>query len=96
MLMIAGHLTVDAARRDEFVAAHADLVQRARACPGCLDLSISGDPFDHARVNLMELWESEETLQAWRKISNPPKTGIGFTDGNVKKHYISRSTAPFE
>lgn len=96
MLMIAGHLTIGAARRDEFVAAHADLVQRARAYRGCLDLSISSDPFDPARVNLMELWESAETLEAWRKISDPPKTGIGFTDSNVKKHHISRSTTPFE
>jgi quinol monooxygenase YgiN len=93
--MIAGHLTLSPERRDEFVAAHADLVQRARAYPGCLDLSISGDPFDPARVNLMEFWESEEILEAWRKISNPPETGISIMDGAVQKHFISRSTTPF-
>lgn len=95
MLMIAGHVTVDVARRGEFVEAHADLVRRARAYPGCLDLSIAGDAVDPARINLMELWESEEILAAWRKACNPPKTDIVIVDEHVRKHHISHSGPPF-
>ena len=95
-LVIAGHLKVDAGRRDEFVAAHSDLVGRARAYPGCIDLSIGADPFDDARVNLLEVWESENILKEWRKVSNPPNTGIDIHDGAVRKHLVSRSGSPFE
>ncbi|WP_274426656.1 putative quinol monooxygenase [Chelativorans sp. YIM 93263] len=95
MIMIAGHLKVPAAQRSAFVNAHADLVDRARAYSGCLDLSISEDPFDPSRVNLMELWESETVLQEWRKVANPPKMDVQIEDGNVQKHHISRSGPPF-
>ena len=95
MLMIAGHYHVPAARRKAFVTAFADLIQRARAYPGCLDLSISEDPVDPRRVNMMELWESEAELEAWRKIAKPPKTGVKLGAGNVQKHHISRSGPPF-
>ena len=95
MLIIAGHYNVPAAQRKAFVEAFTDLIKRARACRGCLDLSISEDPVDPRRVNMMELWESEVELKAWRKISNPPKTGVRLKAGNVQKHHISRSGPPF-
>lgn len=46
MLIIAGYLEIGANRRDEFVAAHHDLLERGRAAPGCLDLAISADPLN--------------------------------------------------
>jgi quinol monooxygenase YgiN len=95
MLIIAGYFKVPSPQRRAFVDAHANLVTRARAYPGCLDLSISEDPLDPSRINMIELWESEGELEAWRKISNPPKTGIQIEDGNVQKHHISRSGPPF-
>jgi quinol monooxygenase YgiN len=94
-LIIAGYLMVPAKQRQAFVDAHADLIKRARAQPGCLDLSISPDPLDTTRVNMVELWQSEEFLEAWRKISNPPKTGIPIEGGAIQKHHISRSGPPF-
>lgn len=95
MLIIAGYFKVSSEQRRAFVEAHAELVRRARAYPGCHDLSISEDPFDPSRVNVVELWESGADLEAWRKVSNPPKTGIQFQGGNVQKHCISRSGPPF-
>lgn len=95
LVIIAGHLTLAPERRAEYLAAHEDLVRRARAYLGCLDLSLSPDPFDPARVNLVELWEGEAELEAWRKVARAPRTGIAIADGDVRKHYISRSTTPF-
>ncbi|WP_425248643.1 putative quinol monooxygenase [Chelativorans salis] len=60
-------------KSDGVVAANVDLIRRACAYPGCLDLSISEDPVDTSRVKLMDLWESEAVLEAWRKISNLPQ-----------------------
>jgi quinol monooxygenase YgiN len=64
MLIIAGHLEVDADRRDDYVAAHRDLLRRGRQAPGCLDLAISADPLSATRVNNFERWETREHLDA--------------------------------
>lgn len=95
MLMISGHLTIAADRRDEFVEAHQDLVRRARAYPGCLDLAITADPLDPSRVYNYEAWRSEADLLAWRKVSNPPRTGITIESALVQKHQVSSSGPPF-
>lgn len=95
MLIIAGHYNVPAERRKAFVEAHADLIRCARAHPGCLDVSICEDSVDPARVNLMELWESEAALAAFRKIAKPPKTGVKIEMGTIQKHHISHSGPPF-
>ena len=55
MWIIAGYITVDEDERDRYVAAHRDLVVRAREAPGCLDVAITADPVDPRRVNNFEL-----------------------------------------
>ncbi|WP_437808781.1 putative quinol monooxygenase [Sorangium sp. So ce1078] len=89
MLIIAGHLEVDPDKRDAFVAAHQDLVRRARQAPGCLDLAITADLLDPARVNNYERWESREHLEAWRKIAAAPKTGIAIRNDHVMEYGVS-------
>jgi quinol monooxygenase YgiN len=65
MLIIAGYLRLPPARRRAFIEAHANLATCARTYPGCLDLSISEDPCDPSRINLVELWESSAALEVW-------------------------------
>ena len=89
MLIIAGYVEVDPDRRDAFVAAHQDLVRRARQAPGCLDLAITVDPLDPARVNNHERWESREHLEAWRKIAAAPRTGIPIRSDHVMEYGVS-------
>ena len=95
MLIIAGYITVPVERRQAYVDAFAELVVRARAYPGCLDLAITADTVDPARVNNYELWRSEEDLAAWRKVSNVPKTGIPIERAQVMKYFVSGSAPPF-
>lgn len=95
MLIIAGYLEVDAARRDEFVAAHVDLLQRGRAAPGCLDLAISADPLHTARVNNFEQWESREHLDAWRQIAAAPDTGISISGDDMMEYQVVEVGPPF-
>jgi heme-degrading monooxygenase HmoA len=62
--------------------------------PGCIDLYLSADPVDEGRINLFERWESEQHLQAWRSIAEPPpKPKILKT--RVEKHTVSSSAPPF-
>lgn len=95
MLIIAGHLTVDAAQRDAFVAAHRDLVRRARQAPGCLDLAITADPLDPERVNNFERWASREQLDAWRKVAAAPDTGIAITSDHVMEYDVADARPVF-
>jgi len=75
MLIVAGYLRLPPARRRAFVEAHAHVAARAHDYPGCLELSISEDPFDPSRVNMVELWDSAAALDAWRKSATRGSPG---------------------
>nr|BBH87395.1 antibiotic biosynthesis monooxygenase [Thermosporothrix sp. COM3] len=96
MLIIAGYLKVDPARRDEYISAHQDLLRRGRAAPGCLDLAISADSLDPGRVNNFERWESREHLDAWRKVAAAPNTGISFIGGYMMEYTVVDECPPFD
>lgn len=96
MLIIAGHMRVDAARRDQVVAAHGDLLERARAFEGCLDIAITADPIDPARINNYERWRSREDLDAWRLVADPPDTGIELRDVEVMLYTAVDERPPFD
>jgi quinol monooxygenase YgiN len=66
MLIIAGHLIVDAADRDRYVAGCAQAVAAARSADGCLDFAVSADAVDPQRVNVFERWRTHEALAAFR------------------------------
>lgn len=95
MLIVAGHLYVPPQERDAWVDANSEILARVRSQSGCIDLAITADVLDAGRVNLFELWESEEHLAAWRAIADPPpKPPILST--TVLKHQISASGPPFD
>lgn len=94
-VIVAGWFTVDPSKRDEVVESFKDLVIRARKAEGCLDLAITADPVDPARINNFEFWESEYHLNSWRKISNPPKEITPMLQIKVQKHKIDTSGPPF-
>jgi quinol monooxygenase YgiN len=95
MLIIAGWYLVAPEDRDKVVESHAEMVGRARKAPGNLDLAISADAVDPGRVNMFELWESDETLNAWRAVADPPAPISEMLGGDVQKHEISKSGPPF-
>jgi quinol monooxygenase YgiN len=94
MLIVAGQLYVHPDDRDPWVQAHHEVVQAARRFPGCLDLYFCADPIDQRRVNMFEHWESEEALQAWRTVAQPPPKPE-ILDASVHKYQISSSGPPF-
>ncbi|MFC4146109.1 antibiotic biosynthesis monooxygenase family protein [Micromonospora mangrovi] len=95
MIIVAGWYTVAPEDRDKVVESHAEMVGRARKADGNLDLAISADPVDPGRVNMFELWESEDALNAWRAIANPPAQISEIRGGDVQKHEISKSGPPY-
>jgi quinol monooxygenase YgiN len=73
MIIVAGHLELEKQDRDAFVADATTSVELARGTPGCHDFSVSADPLDPTRVNVLERWESVEAMLAFR--------GTGPDDG---------------
>lgn len=86
MIIIAGHLLVDASDRDRYVAEHRDLAERARAFDGCIDLAITADPVDPRRVNNMEIWETSDPLDKFRAQANVPEHGIAIVAGAMQRY----------
>ena len=95
MIIVAGWYTVAPEDRDAVVESHTDLMARARQARGNLDLSISADPVVPGRINMFELWESEEALNAWRAVAQPPAQQSKILGGDIQKHSISASGPPF-
>lgn len=96
MLIIAGHYLVDAAQRDAYVAAYGDLVTRARATRGCLDVAVTADTVNPERVNMYERWDDEDTLAAFRAVANPPDFDVELREMQVTKFSVGGETDPFE
>lgn len=95
MVIIAGYVIVDAADRSSYVDAHRDLVGRARAFDGCIDLSISPDSLDPRRINNAEIWRSPEKLDEWRARADAPDHGIATHGGSMQRYYATDGGALF-
>lgn len=95
-VIIAGPVYVEPADRDRFVAGFRVVVERAREHPGCLDIAISPDALDPGRINMIEHWESEEALTAWRKVAPAPTAEAAFDASGVRKHVVARTCGPFD
>ncbi|MET8654979.1 putative quinol monooxygenase [Nocardia aurea] len=64
MLIVAGHLKV--IDRDRYLAQCREVVELARAAPGCLDFGIGPDLVDPDRVNVFERWVGRAEVEAFR------------------------------
>lgn len=95
MWIIAGHVTVDDDKREAFVEAHRDLVERARQASGCIDVAITADPVVPGRVYSYERWESWDAIEAWRKRAHAPDPGIEMRDLDVTAFEVASTRPPF-
>lgn len=86
MVIIAGYVIVDETDQSAYVQAHGDLVRRARAFDGCIDLSISADAVDPRRINNVEIWRDSEALDAWRGQADVPDHGIQMRGGSMQRY----------
>lgn len=89
MLIIAGHLDVDPAERDGYVAGSEEVVRAARAAAGCLDFTITGDLVDPGRVCIYERWDTEEHLLAFRGSGPSDDQQAAVLDADVKRYVIA-------
>ena len=97
MIIIAGHLRVAAADRDEYLTAVRDVAVQARRTAGCLDFVQSADPAELDRINVYERWQSDEALMSFRTGSGeatPPLPTPDIISADVAKYRISAVESP--
>jgi quinol monooxygenase YgiN len=88
MLIVAGHLIVDAFDRDRYVADCADAVAAARSAEGCLDFAVSADAVDPRRVNIFERWRTREALAAFRGAGPDDEMASRIIDIDVAEYEV--------
>jgi quinol monooxygenase YgiN len=86
MVVIAGHYRVEADQRDGLVAAFTDLLRRARAAEGALHVSITADPVEPDRVNMLEVWRDAAALERWRAVADAPQIDVEMHDVQVARY----------
>ena len=62
MILIAGTVDVDPAKRDAALEAGKPHMEATRAWKGCLDYVWSADPLVPGRIYVFERWDAEENL----------------------------------
>jgi quinol monooxygenase YgiN len=73
MVIVAGHITVDPERRESY----------------CLDFAITADLIDPGRVNLLERWESQAAVKAFRRSAPRTKQGSAMLSASVAEYDIA-------
>ncbi|MCO1654232.1 putative quinol monooxygenase [Pseudonocardia humida] len=89
MLIIAGHLAVDPAERDAYVADCRPVVELAREAPGCRDFALTADSVDPGRIDVYERWDTEAELEAFRGSGPDAGTAARILDAEVSRYVIA-------
>jgi quinol monooxygenase YgiN len=89
MVIVSGHLIVDQEVRDDYLAGCADVVEQARRAPGCLDFAISADLLDPARINILERWNSQAAVEAFRGSGTDEDRGAMIASASVSEYDVS-------
>ncbi len=62
MLIVAGEIEIDPARREEAIAAAREMMDATRREAGCVAYAFSADLADPGRFRIFEEWESQAAL----------------------------------
>ena len=89
MVIVAGHILVDPARRDAYLARSIEVVQQARATEGCLDFSMGADLVEAGRINIYERWASAEAVQAFRGSGPEGDQATDIIEGSVAEFDVT-------
>jgi quinol monooxygenase YgiN len=99
MLVIAGSIVIDPAKRDAAILAAKEMMAATRREPGCRAYTFSLDLEDPGRVQLFEHWESQTALDAHFKTAhmarfNAAVAGLGVREAALQKYEVT-TVGPF-
>ncbi|HYD09259.1 MAG TPA: putative quinol monooxygenase [Acidimicrobiales bacterium] len=93
-IIIAGHLLVDPAKRDEALQQTIEGMTATHAENGCVAYAFSADLIDPGKILLFEKWESAEALASHAKSQHLAEMqgkmgGWGITGVEILKYEIA-------
>ena len=89
MLIVAGHISVEPQQRASYLAGCVSVVEKARGTAGCLDFAITADLIDPGRVNVLERWESQAAVEAFRGIGPSDEQGAAMLSAAVAEYDVA-------
>lgn len=89
MIIVAGHLVVDAVGRDAYLQTCRAVVEQARSAPGCLDFALSADLVDERRINILERWETQADVEAFRGSGVDDEQGALIRSASVAEYDVA-------
>jgi quinol monooxygenase YgiN len=88
MVIVAGHVVVDPEQRDDYLSACVEVVRQASRAPGCLDFVLSADLLEAGRVNILERWESQAAVDAFRGSGPSDEQGAAILAASVAEYDV--------
>ena len=89
MVIVSGHLIVAAEDREPYLATCVTVVDAARRTPGCLDFALSADLVDPGRINILERWESQAAVEAFRGDGVDEEQGAAILAASVAEYDVA-------
>jgi len=89
MVIVSGHLIVAAEDRDTYLATGVAVVEAGRRAAGCLDFALSADLLDPGRINILERWESQADVEAFRGAGVDDEQGAGILSASVAEYDVT-------
>jgi quinol monooxygenase YgiN len=95
MIVIAGHVVLDPARREQAEAAAREMMCETRKEEGCISYTFSADLEQAGRFRIFEEWESDAALAA--HFASPHMArfqqavgGLGVREMKVQRYEVSQ------
>jgi quinol monooxygenase YgiN len=88
VVIVAGHVLVDPGQRDDYLSGCVEVVRQARRAPGCLDFSLSADLLEPGRINILERWESQAAVEAFRGSGPSDEQGAAVLAAAVAEYDV--------
>ena len=94
MLVIAGHIRLDPAKREAVIAAARDVMRDTRLETGCISYTLSSDVEDQGLFHIFEEWESAEALGAHFKAPHMARfqaaaAGFGIKEMKLQRYEVA-------
>ena len=95
LLVVAGDVEIDPAKRDEAIAAARKVMAATREEEGCLEYTIAADLDDPARFVIVEQWASPAALEAHFATPHMAEfqaamAGLGVRRVDVKRYDVAK------
>ncbi|MGH0030117.1 MAG: putative quinol monooxygenase [Myxococcota bacterium] len=94
MLVIAGTISIDPAKREEAIQAAIEMMEETRKEPGCISYTFSADLSEPGDFRIFEEWESQQALDAHFEAPHMAKFqgqmgGFGVRGMKVQRYEVA-------